>query len=194
MTDAQPADAERGPASGDAATRERLAQNRLQEELRARGMLREDGLTIYGQPARHAIPAGHEPEGRMEATALQRRLIACAHATLAPGSGLCASWVEQAFSRLGLGVVRGDAAQLYATCCKRTDLAELKVGMVLAVPTHPWAMAGRVHGHVGLYAGDRKVMDCVDARVRTVPLVLWLDTYGVMAEVHWGWLGNIPLS
>ena len=194
MPDAQSADAERKPAPGDAAARERLAQDRLQEELRARGMLREDGLTIYGQPARHAIPAGHEPEGRMEATALQRRLIACAHATLAPGTGLCASWVEQAFSRLGLGVVRGDAAQLYATCCKRTDLAELKVGMVLAVPTHPWAMAGRVHGHVGLYAGDRQVMDCVDARVRTVPLVLWLDTYGVMAEVHWGWLGNIPLS
>ena len=157
-------------------------------------MLREDGTTIYGQPACHAIEPGHEPERRMASTSLQRRLIACAHATPSPGRGLCASWVEQAFSRLGLGVVRGDAAHIYANYCRRNDLGELKVGMVLAVDSHPWAAEGRAHGHVGLYAGDDKVMDCVDNRVRTVPLLLWLDTYGVAAEVRWGWLGGIPLA
>lgn len=168
-------------------------QDRLQEELRRRGMLREDGRTIYGQVARHEIPAGQRPERRMAATPLQKRFIACAYGTPSPGRGLCASWVEQAFARLGLGVVRGDAASIYATC-RRTDLADLKVGMVLAVDAHPWTQEGRVHGHVGLYLGDELVMDCVDDRVRTVPLVLWLDTYGVMAEVRWGWLGSIPLA
>lgn len=170
-----------------------MRQDRLTEELRHRGMLRDDGRTIYGQVARHEIPRGHEPERRMEATALQKRFIACAHATPSPGRGLCASWIEQAFSRLGLGVVRGDAASIYQTC-HRTDLAELKVGMVLAVDAHPWAQEGRVHGHVGLYVGDDKVMDCVNDGIRTVPLVLWLDTYGVCAEVRWGWLGSIPLA
>ena len=169
-------------------------QNALQDELRRRGMLRKDGRTIYGQVARHVIDPGHEPEGRMEATALQRRLIACAHATPSPGRGLCASWVEQAFSRLGLGVVRGDARHIRSMYCRRTDLAELKVGMVMAVSSHPWAQEGRVHGHVGLYAGDREVLDCANNEVRRVPLLLWLDTYGVVDEVRWGWLGGIPLA
>lgn len=169
-------------------------QERLQDEFRRRGMLREDGTTIYGQVARHEIAPGHEPEGHMEATALQRRLVACAYATPSPGRGLCASWVEQTFSRLGLGVVRGDAASIYMSSCRRTDLAELKVGMVLAVDPHPWTPEGRVHGHVGFYVGDDEVMDCVDNAVRKVPLLLWLDTYGVAAEVRWGWLGSIPLA
>lgn len=169
-------------------------QDRLHERLRQSGLLSTDGLTIYGQPARHAIPEGHEPEGRMDATALQRRLMACAAATPPLEGELCASWVEQAFSRLGLGVVRGDAAHIYTESCRRTDLADLKVGMVVATDAHPWTSSGRVHGHVGFYAGDRQVMDCVGGRVRTVPLLLWLDTYGVMSEVRWGWLGSIPLA
>lgn len=172
----------------------REQQDALQEELRRRGMLRDDGRTIYGQLARHSIEPGHEPERRMASTALQRRLLACAYATPSPGKGLCASWVEQAFSRLGLGVVRGDARTIRMESCRRTDLAELKVGMVLAVGSHPWAPEGRVHGHVGLYLGDDEVMDCVNDTVRTVPLLLWLDTYGVADEVRWGWLGSIPLA
>ena len=180
---------ERPYEAGDVAA----LQDALQEGLRKRGMLREDGCTIYGQIARHTIEPGHEPERRMEANALQKRLVACAHATSSPGRGLCASWVEQAFSNLGLGVVRGDAAHIYQSC-RRTDLAELKVGMVLAVSSHPWASEGRVHGHVGLYVGDDQVMDCVDDGVRVVPLLLWLDTYGVMSDVRWGWLGSIPLA
>ena len=166
---------------------------RLAARLEKRGLAR-DGTSKWGQPAIRTIPAGHEPQRRMDASALQRRFVACAHATPSPGTDLCASWVEQSFSRLGLGVVLGDAQHLYASYCPHTDLAQLKVGMIVAVGRHPHALAGQRHGHVGIYMGDDEVMDCADDRVRVVPLDLWLSAYGLMDEPRWGWLGSIGLS
>jgi cell wall-associated NlpC family hydrolase len=130
----------------------------------------------------------------MDASTLQRRLVACAHATPSPGDDLCASWVEQAFSRLGLGVVLGDAAHLYDSYCHYADTADLRVGMVVAVPRHPFSPQGTRHGHVGLYVGDGTVMDSADGRVRKVPLELWTSAYGLMDEPRWGWLGSIGLT
>lgn len=166
---------------------------RLIESLRERGLV--EGFTSrWGRPALRRIPNGHEPQRIMDASALQRRFGACAHATPSPGPDLCASWIEQAFSRLGLGVVLGNAAELYGSYCHYDDLADLKVGMVIAVPTHPFSAQGRAHGHVGLYVGDDMVMDSVDGAVRKVPLSLWLSAYGLMADPRWGWLGSIGLE
>ena len=168
-------------------------EQRLLLRLEARGLVK-NGVSKWGQPALRGIPKGHEPQGRMDATALQRRFLACAHGTPSPGEDLCASWVEQSFSRLGLGIVLGDAAQLYDSYCPHTDLAELKVGMIVATGRHPYTTAGLRHGHVGIYLGDDEVMDCAGDCVRTVPLTLWLSAYGLMDEPRWGWLGSIGLS
>jgi cell wall-associated NlpC family hydrolase len=102
--------------------------------------------------------------------------------------------VEQAFSRLGLGVVLGSAADLYHGYCHYDDTADLKVGMIVATSAHPFTAQGLRHGHVGIYAGDGMVMDSVEAGVRKVPLHLWLSTYGLMEDPRWGWLGSMGLT
>lgn len=166
---------------------------RLLEALRDKGLVQGD-LSRWGQPALRDLPPDHEPQRLKDASPLQRRLVACAHGTPSPGDDLCASWIEQALSRLGIGVVLGDARLIYDSYCHHTDLSELKVGMVVAVPAHPFSAQGQAHGHVGLYVGDDLVMDSVDSRIRKVPLDLWLSTYGLMAEPRWGWLGSIGLA
>lgn len=153
-----------------------------------------DGLSRWGQPVVRHLRSDHEPQRLMDATALQKRLVACAHGTPSPGAGLCAAWVEQVFSRLGLGVVLGDARELYNGYCHYTDTSELLVGMIVAVPAHPYTAQGVAHGHVGLYVGNSTVMDAVDDQVRKVPLELWLSAYGLMSEPRWGWLGSLGLT
>lgn len=167
--------------------------SRLLAQLQERGLV-EGELSRWGQPALRTIRTGHEPQTSKAASALQRRLVACAHGTPAPGDDLCAAWVEQTFSRLGLGVVLGDARSLYDSYCHYTDTADLLVGMVVAVPRHPYSVYGGAHGHVGFYVGDGMVMDAVAGEVRHVPLSLWLSAYGLMDEPRWGWLGSIGLT
>lgn len=176
-------------------------RERLLAALGERGLLAADGVTtIYGQPAWREVPAGREaPAGRapqrlMDANALQRRLVACAHGTPATGEGQCAAWVERVFSRLGTGLVAGDAEALYDGFCSRTDAGDLLVGMIVAVARHPYGADGWDYGHVGIYVGDDRVMDCAGGQVRTVPLELWLSAYGVASEPRWGWLGAISLA
>lgn len=153
-----------------------------------------DGLSRWGEPALRRVGAAHEPQRVMDASALQRRLVACAHATPSPGDDQCALWVERVFSRLGLGIVTGDAREIWQGYCHHTRTEDLLVGMVVAVRAHPFSAAGKVHGHVGLYVGDGMVMDAVGTEVRKVPLELWLSAYGLMGEPRWGWLGGIGLT
>ena len=168
-------------------------EERLLAWLSGRSLVR-DGVSKWGLPAIRTIEPGQEPQNLMDANALQRRFVACAHGTPCPGDDLCASWVEQAFSRLGLGVVLGDAAELCDAYCHYTDLADLKVGMIVATTRHPYSLDGHRHGHVGLYVGDETIMDSVAGEVRKVPLALWLSTYGIMEEPRWGWLGSMGLQ
>ena len=170
-------------------------RERFLAALAERGLLAADGVTTaFGEPAWREVRAGHEPQALMDAGALQRRLVECACGTAAMGKDLCAAWVERAFSRLGMGYVSGDARELCDGFCHLTDTAELLVGMIVAVARDPYGAGGWDHGHVGLYVGDGAVMDCVDGRVRRVPLELWLSAYGVASEPRWGWLGAISLA
>lgn len=169
------------------------AESRLVASLEARGFA-HNGISKWGQPVLRSIPFDQSPQRRMDASSLQRRFVACAYATPSPGADLCASWVEQSFSRLGLGIVLGDAATLYNSYCSRTNTSDLLVGMIIATGKHPYTPAGLVHGHVAIYLGDEQVMDCADDCVRTVPLALWLSAYGLMEEPRWGWLGSMGLT
>ena len=165
---------------------------RLLEWLHARRFAEGD-VSRWGQPALRRIEHGREPQRSAEASSLQRRFIACAYGTPTNGDDLCAAWVEQSFSRLGLGVVLGDARHLYMSYCGRSDTADLLVGMIVAVPESPYTTGGRAHGHVGIYAGNSTIIDAAPTGVRRSDLELWLSAYGVMAEPRWGWLGSIGL-
>ena len=182
-------------------------RERLLAELGCRRMLAEPGtggkktdgevLTLWGQPAWRAVPRGEDagaPQALMDAGPRQKLLVQIAYADPACGDDACAAWVEDAWAGLGLGAVSGCARELYERFCAASDLALLKVGMIVAVPEVPYTFAGREHGHVGLYVGDGAVMDCAEGRVRKAPLDLWLSTYGVMAEPRWGWLAHVGLD
>ena len=170
-------------------------RDRLLAALAEGGLLGADGTTtVYGQPAWRPVGPDREPQGLMDANELQRRLVACAHGTEPMANGLCAAWVERAFSRMGLGYVSGDARELCAGFCSRTDTRDLLVGMVVATERDPYGAGGWDHGHAGLYVGDGVVMDCAGGRVRSVPLELWLSAYGVASAPRWGWLGAIALA
>jgi len=140
------------------------------------------------------ITPGHEPESRAHMSGAQERVVTWATGTSASGIDLCAQWIERVFAAAGIWYVTVNAQQIYDWYCPLTDLAQLKVGMVVAVPSHPHSMSGRALGHVGLYVGDATIMDCLGGRVRTAPLEAWLAVYGVMSEPRWGWLFSVDLS
>ena len=77
--------------------------------------------------------------------------------------------------------------------CHSTDRNELKVGMVLAVTSHPHTIMGYIYGHIAIYIGDGKVMDNVGV-IRTKTLDEWVSHYGASEPVKWGWYDNRPLA
>ncbi len=166
---------------------------RLWALLVERGYLGSDGVSRWGvAPVR--VLQGAEPQRLMDANTAQRDIVVCAHAVAALPPDRCAGWVRQVVEAAGFGRSFGDANVLYDTCCPHTSTAELLVGMIVAVPRHPFGAGGMDFGHVGIYVGDDQVMDCQDGRVRTVPLDLWLLTYGLMARPRWGWMGAVSLA
>lgn len=179
---------------------ERLRE-RLLASLASRGLLGEGGLTVFGQPAWRDVPPSGTPQGPqalMDASRAQRSVVACAHATPSTGDDACAAWVEAVLGTYGACAGQtASAREIYERDCASSNPAQLKVGMVVAVPRAPYTTAALRHGHAGLYAGDGVVMDCAGpgaGGVRCVPLDLWLSTYGVAAEPRWGWLAGIALG
>ena len=94
----------------------------------------------------------------------------------------------------GFGFYPGSARDLYERDCHLDDSSELRVGMAVAVPTAPYAGRGMTLGHVGLYVGDGIVRDSAATGLRTVPLELWLVSYGLSARPRWGWVGGLALA
>lgn len=127
-----------------------------------------------------------------QANFMQRRIVDLARTTPSPGPSLCAMWVSQVFSRAGFAYPGGDARDFYWKWCYSSNLNELKVGMVVAVPSHAHTYAGSIWGHVAIYIGDGMVMDNVGT-VRTIPLDWWLSYYATTYQPRWGWVSNVPL-
>lgn len=134
----------------------------------------------------------HEPE-QAPSTDLQRRIVEAARVTPSPGGGLCAMWVSQVFSRAGLGYPEGNACDMFWQWCSRSDLRELKVGMIVAIPSHTHTYLGGIYGHVCIYIGEGMIMDNV-GHVRTMSLNGWLEYYTTTYSPKWGWCNNQPLS
>ncbi|MBR3326560.1 MAG: hypothetical protein IKG22_04490 [Atopobiaceae bacterium] len=139
------------------------------------------------------VEASSTPQSLAKANAEQRKIVSSALATPSPGGGLCADWVERVYKNAGYGMFWGNADDLYYAYCHKSSLGDLKVGMIVAVSTHPHTYMGSIYGHVGVYVGDGWIMDNV-GYIRKMSLSSWLEYYGASVTPKWGWLGNVRLA
>ena len=82
---------------------------------------------------------------------------------------------------------------MYANYCTSSNKANLKVGMIIAVPSHPHTSAGRIYGHVGISVGDYTVMDNI-GYIRSISVDSWIAYYGLTSTPRWGWAKGINLE
>lgn len=127
------------------------------------------------------------------ANPMQKKIVDLSRQVPSPGPGLCSEWIAQVYERAGFRNVHTDACDYYWDFCKYTDYSQLKVGMVIAVPSHIHTYMGRIYGHVCIYIGNNQVMDNV-GHIRTLGMGYWLDYYSTTYKPKWGWYDNIPLA
>ena len=135
---------------------------------------------LLGQPSAFANP-------------MQKKIVDLARQVPSPGPGLCSEWIADIYERAGFRNVHTDACDYYWDYCKFTDYSQLKVGMVIAVPSHTHTRMGSIYGHVCLYIGNNQVMDNV-GQIRTLDMAYWLDYYSTSYKPKWGWYDNVPLA
>ncbi len=135
---------------------------------------------LLGQPSAFANP-------------MQKKIVELARQVPSPGPGLCSEWIADIYERAGFRNVHTDACDYYWDYCKFTDYSQLKVGMVIAVPSHTHTRMGSIYGHVCLYIGNNQVMDNV-GQIRTLDMAYWLDYYSTSYKPKWGWYDNVPLA
>ena len=135
---------------------------------------------LLGQPSAFANP-------------MQKKIVDLARQVPSPGPGLCSEWIADIYEHAGFRNVHTDACDYYWDYCKSTDYSQLKVGMVIAVPSHTHTYMGSIYGHVCLYIGNNQVMDNV-GQIRTLDMAYWLDYYSTSYKPKWGWYDNVPLA
>ena len=135
---------------------------------------------LLGQPSVFANP-------------MQKKIVDLARQVPSPGPGLCSEWIADIYERAGFRNVHTDACDYYWDYCKYIDYSQLKVGMVIAVPSHTHTRMGSIYGHVCLYIGNNRVMDNV-GQIRTLDMAYWLDYYSTSYKPKWGWYDNVPLA
>mgnify|MGYP000509046674 FL=1 len=124
---------------------------------------------------------------------MQKKIVDLARQVPSPGPGLCSEWIADIYERAGFRNVHTDACDYYWDYCKYTDYSQLKVGMVIAVPSHTHTHMGSIYGHVCLYIGNNQVMDNI-GQIRTLDMAYWLNYYSTSYKPKWGWYDNVPLA
>ena len=127
-----------------------------------------------------------------DANGAQRRLVDIAYSTPTPGANLCSAWISMVFNAAGYGYAYGDACDMFWSYCHDSNRANLKVGMIVAVPSHSHNWAGSRWGHIAIYIGDGKVIENI-GRVNVRGLNDWVNYYGTTYTPLWGWYRNIAL-
>lgn len=127
-----------------------------------------------------------------DANGAQRRLVNIAYSTPSPGANLCSEWISRVFNAAGYGYAYGDACDMFWAYCHDSNRANLKVGMIVAVPSHSHNWAGSRWGHIAIYIGDGKVIENI-GRVNVCGLNDWVNYYGTTYTPLWGWYRNIAL-
>ena len=118
---------------------------------------------------------------------VQRRIVEAAHNTSSPGPNLCARWVSTVYRNAGLGYIGGNANDMYRKHTFTSDIADLKLGMIVAVESSSsGSRMGKIYGHVGIYIGDGKVMDSVGYK-KVSTLDEWIETYCKHSPVGFGY-------
>ena len=118
---------------------------------------------------------------------VQRRIVEAAHNTSSPGPNLCARWVSTVYRNAGLGYIGGNANDMYRKHTFTSDIADLKLGMIVAVESSSsGSRMGKIYGHVGIYIGDGKVMDSVGYK-KISTLEEWIETYCQHSPVGFGY-------
>ena len=162
-----------------------------QEEERQRKAAEEAARRQQSSGGTTYIPGNGQSSG--SAGGGQQGVVAACRRVGSPGYGLCAMWVSQVFAAAGYRYVGGNANDMYNAYCTSSNKANLKVGMIVAVSTHPHTQAGRIYGHIGIYVGDNTVMDNV-GYIRSINVDEWIAYYGSTVTPRWGWLGGIALA
>lgn len=135
----------------------------------------------------------YEPQ-MAPATDAQQRVVAAAQRVPSPGGGLCFEWVSMVFAEAGYRHVYADACDDYWWFCNNGNISDLKVGMIIAVPSHTHSYLGSIYGHVCIYIGDGKVMDNAGyGEIRVKDLYEWLAYYDTTYQPLWGWYDSVPL-
>ena len=135
----------------------------------------------------------YEPQ-MTPATDAQQRVVAAAQRVPSPGGGLCSEWVSMVFAEAGYRHVYADACDDYWWFCNSGNISDLKVGMIIAVPSHTHSYLGSIYGHVCIYIGDGKVMDNAGyGEIRVKDLYEWLAYYDTTYQPLWGWYDSVPL-
>ena len=118
---------------------------------------------------------------------VQKRIVEAAHNTSSPGPNLCARWVSTVYRNAGLGYIGGNANDMYRKHTFTSDIADLKLGMLVAVESSSsGSRMGKIYGHVGIYIGDGKVMDSVGNK-KISTLEEWIETYCQHSPVGFGY-------
>lgn len=120
-------------------------------------------------------------------------VVNASYSTPSPGSGLCAAWVTNVFSRAGVGGFGGNACDMFSWYCG-TSTSAIQAGMIIATPSAPYGSAAMRYGHVGIYIGGGTVRHNQSGVVKNDPLGSWVSMYSKTAPVLCGWLGGIALS
>lgn len=140
----------------------------------------------------NAAGAWVEPE-RSAHTSSQSQIVGRCYNVPSPGVGLCSEWVSEVFYPVLGSYPNGDACDMFWNWCHSRDISQLKVGMIVAVPTHTHTNAGARWGHIAIYVGNGMVMDNI-GYIRTTSLAWWLNYYHTTATPQWGWVLNMPLE
>lgn len=140
----------------------------------------------------NAAGAWVEPEHSAH-TSSQSQIVGRCYNVPSPGVGLCSEWVSEVFYPVLGSYPNGDACDMFWNWCHSRDISQLKVGMIVAVPTHTHTNAGARWGHIAIYVGNGMVMDNI-GYIRTTSLAWWLNYYHTTATPQWGWVLNTPLE
>lgn len=140
----------------------------------------------------NAAGAWVEPE-RSAHTSSQSQIVGRCYNVPSPGVGLCSEWVSEVFYPVLGSYPNGDACDMFWNWCHSRDISQLKVGMIVAVPTHTHTNAGARWGRIAIYVGNGMVMDNI-GYIRTTSLAWWLNYYHTTATPQWGWVLNTPLE
>ena len=97
----------------------------------------------------NAAGAWVEPE-RSAHTSSQSQIVGRCYNVPSPGVGLCSEWVSEVFYPVLGSYPNGDACDMFWNWCHSRDISQLKVGMIVAVPTHTHTNAGARWGHIAI--------------------------------------------